>query len=1037
MLLIVSFIIYLIGGLYVIYQDKKSLLNRVFLALNLCFALYAFSQAFMITAPDKSICIIWSKIASLSLFSYSCIALHFALIYTEKKYLLKKWWTYVILYIPFAVFYCLEFTSNFHAIDYVYTSNGWVLIARTDSILFLAYNLQYAFYISIGVFLCFMWWRKADSSRERKQASIVSLSCLITFIFGLVLYTISIIKVDAPNLSPIVVVIWSLGILYGIVKYRLMTLSPSLASESILQTIVDSVILVNPQGQITYVNTETLSLLGYIKTDLLEKPIEILFPTDIKSDMINIFETLVQEPIRNKDSSFISKNNTQIPILFSAAVCNNNDGEILGFVVLSRDITEYKQREEETLNSKIFLETLLESISLPLFYKDINGRYLGFNNAYQDFFGKTKDELIGKSVFDISPDDLARIYHAKDVELFEQAGTQTYESKVKDTHGIIHDVIFNKASTTDSRGKVTGLIGTILDISARKRAEEALQESEIRFRTLFESAADAILLMDQNIFIDCNKKALVLFGCTKEQFIGQAPYRFSPEVQPDGENSLEKAQEKITAATSGQPQFFEWKHSRYDGTLFDAEISLNVFSVTGKNYLQCVVHDITERKYAEEEIQYLATHDSLTGLPNRFMFTQLLNKSIQYAKRHKQQLAVFFIDLDRFKIINDTKGHDAGDQLLQEIAERYKQSLRAADVVSRQGGDEFVVLIEDVHNLSDIELVATNLLANTIKPIVLLGDECRVTASIGISLYPKDGEDAQSLMKNADMAMYYAKEEGKNNYQFYSKDIQTQSSGRLAIETNLRFALERNEFSLHYQAKVDVKTGIITGVEALLRWQNPVLGSVTPMQFIPVAEETGMIISIGKWVLKTACAQNVAWQKQGLPAVCMAVNLSVRQLMENNLINEVKEALNESGMAPNLLELEITESMIMRNPKQMLDKLNEIKCLGVRLAIDDFGTGYSSLAQIRQFPITTLKIDRSFIRNIPENDGDNTIITAIITMGEALGLTVVAEGVETMEQLNYLKEQSCDEMQGYFFSKPIEPERFADLLRKQADTSLT
>ena len=346
----------------------------------------------------------------------------------------------------------------------------------------------------------------------------------------------------------------------------------------------------------------------------------------------------------------------------------------------------------------------------------------------------------------------------------------------------------------------------------------------------------------------------------------------------------------------------------------------------------------------------------------------------------------------------------------------------------------FVILVDDVHKVSDLRLVARNILANTYKPVILQGDECRVTASIGISVYPKDGEDGQVLMKRADMAMYYAKEEGKNNFQFYSKDILSELTGRLDIEQNLRFALERRELSLHYQAKVNLKTGAITGVEALLRWQSPQLGSVTPTQFIPVAEETGMILSIGKWVMRTACLQNVTWQKQGLPAICMAVNLSLKQLTDINLIENIEAALKDSGMAPNLLELEITESMIMSNPKKMRDVLVKIKSMGVRLAIDDFGTGYSSLSQLKHFPIDTLKIDRSFIRNVPENSEDKAITHAIIAMGETLGFVVVAEGVETIEQMDYLKGQACDEMQGFYFSKPIVPEEFALLLQNQFGT---
>jgi EAL domain-containing protein (putative c-di-GMP-specific phosphodiesterase class I) len=317
-----------------------------------------------------------------------------------------------------------------------------------------------------------------------------------------------------------------------------------------------------------------------------------------------------------------------------------------------------------------------------------------------------------------------------------------------------------------------------------------------------------------------------------------------------------------------------------------------------------------------------------------------------------------------------------------------------------------------------------------------MNEECRITASIGISVFPKDAEDEQSLLKNADMAMYLAKEKGKNNYQFYSEDIQSKSIERLLIETNLRCALERNELSLHYQAKVDFKTNAITGVEALLRWQNPYLGSVTPTQFIPVAEETGLIVSIGRWVLRTACAQNAAWQQQGLPAVCMAVNLSPRQLTDDNLIDDIRTALKDSGMAPNLLELEITESMVMHNPARIIAVLTKIKNMGVRLAIDDFGTGYSSLAQIKHFHVDTLKVDGSFIRNIPQDAEDKAITEAIIALGKPLSLTVVAEGVETVDQLDFLREHSCDEMQGYYFSKPIVPEQFADLLRKHVPSPL-
>jgi diguanylate cyclase (GGDEF)-like protein/PAS domain S-box-containing protein len=500
---------------------------------------------------------------------------------------------------------------------------------------------------------------------------------------------------------------------------------------------------------------------------------------------------------------------------------------------------------------------------------------------------------------------------------------------------------------------------------------------------------------------------------------------------------LEKSEDKDSISRTLQLEI-----KRKDGTAVWTETKFSFVRDKKKRTVGIlgVSRDITERKLAEERIQYLATHDTLTGLPNRMMFSQMLNQAIKSAQRHKRQFAVLFIDLDRFKIINDTMGHEAGDQLLLEMAGRFKQSLRAVDIVSRLeekndvvgrlGGDEFIILIEEVTESSQPAIVAQKVLNAAIKPMVIMGEECRVTASIGISIYPKDGEDEQTLMKNADMAMYFAKEEGKNNYQFCSGNTQSQAFERFSIETNLRRALERNELYLDYQAKLDFKTGMITGVEALLRWQNPSLGSVTPTQFIPVAEETGLIVPIGRWVMKTACAQNVAWQRQGLPNVCVAVNLSLRQLMDEHLIEDIKSALYDSDMAPNLLELEITESMVMHNTERMIKVLARIKEIGVRLALDDIGTGYSSLAQIKHFPIDTLKVDRSFIRNLPQDSEDKAIIEAIIAMGRTLSLTVVAEGVETMAQNHFLRELICDEMQGFYFSKPIAPDKFAELLRK-------
>jgi diguanylate cyclase (GGDEF)-like protein len=441
--------------------------------------------------------------------------------------------------------------------------------------------------------------------------------------------------------------------------------------------------------------------------------------------------------------------------------------------------------------------------------------------------------------------------------------------------------------------------------------------------------------------------------------------------------------------------------------------------------------EINERKAAAERIQYLAYYDSLTGLPNRRMFSELLSRSISHARRHENHLAVLFIDLDRFKTINDTLGHEAGDSLLNEIAKRLKGSLREHDIVARLGGDEFVVLLPEVTEETHVSAVAQKILTAIGRPLVLLGQEFRITASVGITTYPKDGADEPTLMKNADVAMYQAKAEGKNNFQFYSEELNANSFERLTLESSLRRALERHEFALHFQPKIDFPTGRITGVEALLRWQHQELGMLGPTRFISIAEETELIVPIGRWVLKSACLQNVAWQREGLPELTMAVNLSARQFNDENLLHDVADILEDTGMDPALLELEITESMLMHNVEKAIKTLNGLKRIGVRLAIDDFGTGYSSLSNLKKFPINTIKVDRSFIRDIPGNPEDVGITDAIIAMGRTLSLTVVAEGVETKEQAEFLRQHACDEFQGFYFSKAVQPAEFAKLVRAQ------
>lgn len=455
------------------------------------------------------------------------------------------------------------------------------------------------------------------------------------------------------------------------------------------------------------------------------------------------------------------------------------------------------------------------------------------------------------------------------------------------------------------------------------------------------------------------------------------------------------------------------------------------------------LQDVTERKQAEEQIRYLAYFDSLTGLANRQLFRERVTQAFTLAKRHRRQLAVLFLDLDDFKRINDTLGHNVGDLLLKAIANQLRGILRGADgvtqptsqvsngnnEVARLGGDEFMILLSEIRQAEDAAVVARRILEKLSEPLHLAGHNVFVTPSIGIAVFPHDGEEVDTLFKNADTAMYYAKRAGKNAYQFYDDSMNKAALERLTLENALRSALRNNEFSLHYQPQLDLMSGSIVGVEALLRWHNPVLGHVSPGDFIPLAEETGLIIPIGTWVLKTACAQAKAWHTQGLKPLRVAVNLSVRQFMQTDLPEQIAAILNETGLAAPYLELELTESLLMQDVEQAIVTMDALKTMGVRLAIDDFGTGYSSLSYLKRFPIDRLKIDQSFVRDITSDPNNAAIALAVVSMAHSLKLGVVAEGVETHSQEAFLRSKLCDEIQGFHISHPLPPKKLAKLIQ--------
>ena len=591
------------------------------------------------------------------------------------------------------------------------------------------------------------------------------------------------------------------------------------------------------------------------------------------------------------------------------------------------------------------------------------------------------------------------------------------------------------------------LIITINNALKEKRLErqngfmqKQLAESERLHRYIVNTSPDIIYILDQDgHFTFINERIESLLGFSKEEIVGkhysflvhhddmeQAKYVFNE--RRIGTRSAKNIELRLKCKDDGNSRHFNNRTLPIELSAMGMYTG-NHESKSSYTGTYGVARDVTERKIAEDTINFQAYHDLLTKLPNRALLNDRLSLAINQAKREEEKLAVMFLDLDRFKNINDSLGHMIGDELLQQVSMRLKECIRAADTLARFGGDEFTLMLPKLHNgQEDARKLAEKITRTLKQPFNIDGHELYVSASIGIALYPQDGTDIDSLIKHADVAMYHVKGQGKNGYQFYSNEMNVPYIERLSMDTGIHKALDNNEFNLVYQPQVNLRTGEIVGVEALLRWDHPEHGPISPSEFIPFAEESGLIIDIGAWVLKTACAELSKWRSAGLPEIRMSINISARQLMEENIVEDIKNIMKDYNVPGHCLELEITEHAIMNDMDSMIRKLKELSDHDITIAIDDFGTGYSSLSYLHKLPIQTLKIDRTFLKESGNNKGDNTIINTLVAMAKGLGLNVIAEGVESQAQLEYLREIECCEAQGFLFGKPLPPEVISQLL---------
>jgi diguanylate cyclase (GGDEF)-like protein/PAS domain S-box-containing protein len=797
---------------------------------------------------------------------------------------------------------------------------------------------------------------------------------------------------------------------------------------SIVEFSEDAIIGKTTEGVITSWNRAAERMYGYTKTEVLGRNLSFLVIPERREEIRALIERVrAGHSVECFETQRFTKEGSVLDVSLSVSPIKDASGQVTGASAIARDLTPRKRDAEQLRLQAAALEVAANAIVIT----DYEGKIVWVNRAFTTMTGYNKEEVLGTDPRLLNSGEQSDSYYATLRSTISSGKVWKGELVNRRKDGTTYTEEMTITPVTQGLGSATDtyFIAIKQDITERKRAEEELYRAHQMLQTILNTIPQRVFWKDRNCtYVGCNRAFATDAGLNNPaEIVGKSDF----ELAWSGTADRYRADDKRVMEQGLTKLNFDETQSRTDGSLLWLRTSkLPLWDREGKVIgVIGTYEDITERKVAEDRVKFLAFYDALTELPNRALLQDRLSKALASARRRKDKVALLFLDLDRFKDINDSLGHLVGDLLLQEVAERLKKWAREQDTVARVGGDEFVIVLTAVKDGADAAVAAERLMHAMSAGFVVEGRSLSISCSLGISVFPEHGADSETLIKNADAAMYCAKENEGRNFRFFTDDMNAQAVERLTLENGLRLALDKKELFLVYQPQVDIVSGKIIGLEALLRWQHPTLGLVPPDKFIRIAENCGLIVPIGEWVLRTACSQVRKWQDEGIPAVSIAINVSAVQFRQEDFCELIRRVLHETGLAPQYLELELTEGLLLANADVTFSVLQELKAMGLTLAIDDFGTGYSNFNYLRQFRVSKLKIDRSFIRDVAVNPDDAAITTAIISMAKSLNLKVIAEGVEDEAQMSFLRAHQCDEIQGYYFSKPLAVDKVADKLR--------